>query len=496
MAGSGQLIGGRYRITRQLGAGGMGRVWLADDETLRRPVAIKELALPYGLALDEHEVLREWTLREAQAAARVGHPNVIRVFDVLVDEDRSWIVMEYVPSRSLLDVINEAGPLPLDRVADIGLAVLSALDAARRSGVLHHDIKPSNVLIADDGRVVLTDFGSAATDDAVGALATTGTVLGSPNYIAPERLARGAPTAQADLWSLGATLYHAVEGRPPYTRESPAAVLWALTHRPPDPAHRAGPFTPVLDGLLQRDPAARMTPAELAYWLGQFAAGRAVGHPRPPRRRPTAVGRAQVPVVRPHRAVPRGRVRGRVSALVAVLAVVAAVAVPVATGVGRSRNMSTPAASVASSLFVIPDDFTWWADPNGFRVAIPSAWQNSRDGAGAALFSAPGGQSTLRIEVRAPGARDPLTALVDKERTTRLAAYRRIRIEALPRSSDAVWEYTFTDPRAGPVRGLERLVSGEGSMYLIEWHAPTAAWASNLEDLAVVLESFRPLRNA
>jgi serine/threonine protein kinase len=495
MAGSGRLIGGRYRITRQLGAGGMGRVWLADDEMLRRRVAIKELALPHGLAVDERAVLRELTLREAQAAARVGHPNVIRVFDVLHSEDRPWIVMEYVPSRSLLDLIVEAGPLPLDRAAGIGLAVLSALDAARRSGVLHHDVKPSNVLIADDGRVVLTDFGSAATDDGAGALTAAGTVLGSPDYIAPERLANGVCTAQADLWSLGATLYHAVEGRPPYTRESTAAVLWALSHRPPDPVRRAGPFTPVLDGLLQRDPAARMAPAEVAYRMRQFTQVRDGGNRRPSgRRSAAAVGRAAVPAARPRRAATGRRVPWRVSALVAVLAVVAAVTVPVAAGVGRSRT-TTPSAAAPSGLFAIPPGFTWWVDRSGFRVAVPRAWLNSRD-ADAVLFSAPAGQPTLRIGVRAPGASDPVTALVDAERANRLAAYRRIRIEALPRSSDAVWEYTFTDPRAGPVHGLERLVALGGSSYVIAWHTPTAAWASHLEDLAVVLESFRPLRGA
>jgi serine/threonine protein kinase len=513
MAGSGRLVAGRYRLTRQLGAGGMGRVWLADDEVLCRSVAIKEVALPHGFAADERAVLREWTLREAQAAARVCHPNVIRVFDVLQGEDRPWIVMEYVSSRSLLDLIVEAGPLPVGRVAGVGLAVLSALDAARRAGVLHHDVKPSNVLIADDGRVVLTDFGSAVTDGGAGALTATGRVLGSPNYIAPERLAQGVSTARADLWSLGATLYHAVEGRAPYARESTAATLWALAHLPPDPARRAGPITPVLDGLLQRDPAARMAPAEIAWRLRRLTHVQAVDDPHPADRPPSVVGRAAVPAAQPQRPVPTGpslrprrRVRRRVSVLAAVLAVMAVLTVPVVAGDGlpgpsvtsaeRPRPVPTPSSSSSPGMFVIPHDFAWWDDRSGFRVAVPRAWLNNREDTGAVLFSAPGGQPTLRIGAWATGAPDPITALVDQERTARLAAYRRIRIEALPRSPEAVWEYTFRDPQAGPVHGLERVVARDSSTYLIEWHAPTAAWAANLQDLAVVMESFGPLRGA
>jgi hypothetical protein len=504
MAGSGRLIAGRYRLTRQLGAGGMGRVWLADDEVLGRSVAIKEVALPHGFAANEREVLREWTLREAQAAARVCHPNVIRVFDVLHGQERPWIVMEYVPSRSLFDVIVQGGPLPVGRVAGIGLAVLSALDAARRAGVLHHDVKPSNVLIADDGRVVLTDFGSAVTDGAGGALTATGRVLGSPNYIAPERLAQGASTARADLWSLGATLYHAVQGRAPYARESTAATLLALSHLPPDPAPRAGPMTPVLDGLLQRDPQARMGPAEVAWRLRRLTHLPDVDDRHPSDRPPRVVGRAPVPASEPYPArptlPPRRRVRRRVSVLAAVLAVMAALTMPVVagdglpgpsvTGAGQPRAAPTPSASSPPGVFVMPHDFAWWDDRSGFRVAVPRAWPNNREKTGAVLFNAPGGQATLRIGQWAPRAPDPITALVEQERTARLAAYRRIRIEALPRSSEAVWEYTFKDPRTGPVHGLERVVARDRSTYLIEWRTPTMAWAAKLRDLAVVLESF------
>jgi eukaryotic-like serine/threonine-protein kinase len=265
------LIAGRYRIVRALGVGGMGRVWLARDETLRRDVAIKEIVLPFGLPDVEREELRMRTLREARAAARLNHPNVVQIYDVQPGDEQPWIVMEYVRSRSLLQVIQENGALPVEQVAGIGLAVLSALDAANRVGVLHRDVKPSNVLIAGDGRVVLTDFGSALIDESDGAITRTGVILGSPQYIAPERVDTGVSTPEADLWSLGATLYTAVEGRPPYTRSTTLRSLIAITTDKPDPTQLAGPLKPVLAGLLQRNPRARMKPAEVAERLRRLA---------------------------------------------------------------------------------------------------------------------------------------------------------------------------------------------------------------------------------
>ncbi|MEV6490819.1 serine/threonine-protein kinase [Actinoplanes sp. NPDC051633] len=271
MSATETLVAGRYRVGPCLGKGGMGRVWLARDEVLRRDVAIKEIALPFGLTDEEREEMRARTLREARAAARLNHPNVVRIYDVQHGDERPWIVMEYVPARSLLQVIKENGPLPPAEVAGIGLAVLSALDAAQRVGVVHRDIKPSNVLVADDGRVLLTDFGSALIDEGEGALTQTGLILGSPRYIAPERAANGVSTLESDLWSLGATLYEAVEGRAPYTRETTMAVLVALATEKPDPTHRAGALKPVLNGLLQKNPRSRMRLDEVEERLRRIA---------------------------------------------------------------------------------------------------------------------------------------------------------------------------------------------------------------------------------
>ncbi|MDG4828567.1 serine/threonine-protein kinase [Solwaraspora sp. WMMD1047] len=255
------LVAGRYRLLRMVGSGGMGQVWLARDELLHRDVAVKEILPPGWLAESEREHLRDRTMREARTAARLTHPNVVRIYDVVTDGGSPWIVMEYVPSRSLHDVIESDGPMPPRRVAELGLALLDALRAAHGAGVLHRDVKPHNVLIADDGRVMLTDFG-LATFDGDGGLTRPGMVLGSPQYVAPERVADGISTPEGDLWSLGASLYAAVEGRSPYARSNPVATLAALATAPPDPAPNAGPLAPLLAGLLRRDPGHRLTSAE------------------------------------------------------------------------------------------------------------------------------------------------------------------------------------------------------------------------------------------
>jgi serine/threonine protein kinase len=267
------IVAGRYRLRQSLGSGGMGRVWLARDEVLHRDVAVKEVVLPLGLSEAEREEFRQRTLREARAAARLSHPNVVQIYDVVQAENQPWIVMEYVRSRSLHRVINEDGPIEPDVAARIGLSVLAALNAAHRAGVLHRDVKPSNVLIADSGRVVLTDFGLATFDGGENAVTRPGLVLGSPQYIAPERARDGDSTAESDLWSLGATLYAAVEGRSPFARSTTIATLTALATERPDPMKRAGPLKPAITGLLRKNPRSRLDPAEAERLLRRVAAG-------------------------------------------------------------------------------------------------------------------------------------------------------------------------------------------------------------------------------
>lgn len=250
----------------------MGRVWKARDEVLHRIVAIKELVPPPSLTDEERREMRERSLREARAIARLNHINVVRIFDVLRTDGDPWIVMEYVPSRSLQDTLTQQGPVSPARTVQIGLGVLAALRAAHKSGVMHRDVKPGNVLLGDDGRVVLTDFGLATVPGDPN-VTRTGMVLGSPAYIAPERARDGTAGPEADLWSLGATLYAAVEGKSPYARPSAIATLAALATEPPPPPKNAGPLRPVLNGLLRKDPSDRIT-AEVAERLLRRAGGK------------------------------------------------------------------------------------------------------------------------------------------------------------------------------------------------------------------------------
>jgi serine/threonine protein kinase len=257
-----RLIVGRYRLSGELGRGGMGAVWRADDELLGREVAVKEVLLPPGLSDDARVALCERALREARAAARLEHPAIIQVYDVVVDDERPWIVMRLVQGRSLDQVVRADGPLSPRQAARIGLNVLDGLRAAHAEGILHRDVTPRNVLLGDDGRVVLTDFGIAAIAGAT-ELTQTGAVVGAPGYISPERLRGESPGPESDLWSLGATLYLAVEGRPAYLAETAAARAAKVLTGEPEPFRLAGPLEPVLKGLLAKEPAGRLS-ADLA----------------------------------------------------------------------------------------------------------------------------------------------------------------------------------------------------------------------------------------
>ncbi|MGV2384518.1 MAG UNVERIFIED_CONTAM: serine/threonine protein kinase, partial [Thermobifida fusca] len=249
-SGSERVLAGRYVLREPIGRGGVGTVWRATDLVLDREVAIKELRLPDDVTEDERNSLLRRTTREARVAGRLSHPNVVTVLDVVNEDGRPWIVMELVEARTLAEIIDIAGPLPYPRVAEIGLQLISALKAAHDEGIVHRDVKPENVMISEDGRVVLTDFGLAAwTGES--ALSSSGRIIGSPSYLPPERAKAGPVGPASDLWSLGATLYAAVEGHPPYGRKGYIAILRGDDVEEPPPAANAGPLAPVLAGLLQ-----------------------------------------------------------------------------------------------------------------------------------------------------------------------------------------------------------------------------------------------------
>ncbi|MEU0599625.1 serine/threonine-protein kinase [Streptomyces sp. NPDC006393] len=255
-----RLLAGRYRLGDVLGRGGMGTVWRAEDETLGRTVAVKELRFPSNIDEDEKRRLITRTLREAKAIARIRNTSAVTVFDVVDEDDRPWIVMELVEGKSLAEVIREDGVLEPRRAAEVGLAVLDVLRSAHRQGILHRDVKPSNVLIAEDGRVVLTDFGIAQVEGDP-SITSTGMLVGAPSYISPERARGHKPGPAADLWSLGGLLYASVEGAPPYDKGSAIATLTAVMTEPLEEPKNAGPLRDVIYGLLTKDAAKRLDDA-------------------------------------------------------------------------------------------------------------------------------------------------------------------------------------------------------------------------------------------
>ncbi len=250
----------------------MGTVWRARDEVLHREVAVKEVRAPSGLHNSDIERMYARLEREAWAAARVSSRNVVTVYDVATDEGRPWIVMELVRGVSLADQLDAEGSLSPQRAAHIGAEVLAALRAAHEAGVLHRDVKPGNVLLSNDGRVVLTDFGIARVEGS-SALTMTGEVIGSPEFLAPERALGRTPGPESDLWSLGVLLYAAVEGNSPFRQDTPLSTLRAIVDEELPIPHRAGPLTPVIEGLLRKDPAERLAADQAEHDLRIIGAG-------------------------------------------------------------------------------------------------------------------------------------------------------------------------------------------------------------------------------
>ncbi|SMC94721.1 serine/threonine-protein kinase, partial [Lentzea albidocapillata] len=274
MTEQGDLIAGRYRLQRRIGAGGMGVVWQAFDERLDRVVALKHLLLPPGLSTEEAERARQRAVREARIAARLQHPGAVTVHDVVEDGGRPVLVMEYVRASSLAELIAARGPLPAVQAAQVGGQVAAALAVAHEAGIVHRDVKPANILMTDTGAAKITDFGIArARGDTT--ITATGLLVGTPAFLAPE-VARGhEPSAASDVFSLGATLYTAVEGRAPFgDGDNAIALLHAVAGGQMIPPASHGPITDVVLHMMRADPAARPTMAQAAENLHAVAVGR------------------------------------------------------------------------------------------------------------------------------------------------------------------------------------------------------------------------------
>ncbi len=496
----------------------MGTVWRAYDEMLDRDVAVKEVHLPPRITQSERRVMCRRLLAEARATAALRHPGVVAVHDLIIENGRPWIVMEFLESSSLNRLVTENGPLGVRRTAEIGAAVLSVLRASHAAGILHRDVKPSNVLICDDGRVLLSDFGLAVHMSNGQELADTmpAGIEGSPAYLPPERI-DGQPSVEAsDLWSLGATLYMAVEGFSPFLRchalASMMAVLLGDYARPV----RAGPLTPVIEGLLRRRPEDRLTAEATADLLRDVIGSL----PEPGITRATVPKQVRVPAARralrgprvpwtlrsgPGGAPPRGsrrprrpprdrRVRPRALVSVAALAVAAAGAGtwasrPGWTSIGRSDALALrPAAGVTAKT-------SKYREAGAYSVRVPAGWQAERRGSVMTWKDASSGRG-LRI---APATGDALAGLRAEERRAvaehRYPDYRRLRLEPAPEvvAGAAEWEFTWRDDRhAGGEDGVRHVLCSRAAGYEFCFYASDPDWTPGQRLYDKVLKSFRP----
>ncbi len=263
-----RVLAGRYEVLEEIGRGGMGVVWLAEDRMIGRRVAIKELQPPAGVPDDERKVLEERVLREARAAGRLNDPGVVTVYDVVQEAGGTYIVMELIQAPTLSAIVREQGALPQEAVARLAEQLLSALEAAHAAGVVHRDVKPSNIMVLANGRVKLTDFGIAQSIDDP-RLTTSGVLVGSPTYIAPERIKGAEADASSDLWALAAVLFYAVEGYSPFERSSTAATMHAIVNEVPYLTRCQGPLASVIMGLLNSTPQARLSVTQVRGLLAQ-----------------------------------------------------------------------------------------------------------------------------------------------------------------------------------------------------------------------------------
>ncbi|TDE19224.1 serine/threonine-protein kinase [Actinomadura sp. 6K520] len=356
-----RTLAGRYRLVRRLGEGGMGVVWLARDELLGRDVAVKELLLPGQLSPEQRDQAAQRALREARAAALLQHRSIVTVHDVVVEGGGPCIVMDLLPGRSLDAVLADSGPLPPGRVARIGLEILGALRTAHAQGVLHRDVKPANIFLREDGRAVLTDFGIAALEGEA-TLTRPGSLIGSPAYMAPERVRDDLSGPASDLWSLGATLYALTEGRPPFARGSMMGTLGAVLTDAPDPPRAAGPLEPLLRRLLVKDPAARLDAEAAEAYLRALVTGERTAPPPlldpPTSPRPGHDGRPTVPAGPPRTARPW--------IIAALVGTVATVVVAVTVLVIALRDPAEPPAPVTRET---PSSSPGTAEPVRFATA-------------------------------------------------------------------------------------------------------------------------------
>lgn len=530
--GAGAVLAGRYRLVEPIGSGGMGKVWRAHDELLHRTVAVKELTAGLYVTQADREVLHARTQKEARAAARIQHPAVVTVHDVLEHDDRPWIVMEHIDGPSLAEAAKAAGRIEPREAARIGLHVLGALRAAHAVGVMHRDVKPGNVLLAKDGRVLLTDFGIAAIEGD-SSITRTGELVGSIDYLAPERVTGGAPDPSSDLWSLGATLYTAVEARSPFRRTSPISSLQAVVNDEPPVPRQSGPLGPVITALLRKDPAERPSAAEAERMLieamegrepkaaqayvptravsaEECAPARADAAPQPqPQRQPDPLSLPTTALPEPA-AASAGRPPGRVKKVAAVAVVAALLGGGGVFGLlkltggdeqdatGSDKNASAPDGQ-DDNADAPPEGYTEVTDPAGFSLFVPKGWKRRMNG-NQIDYTPDEGKHFIRIAVdTTPDFNDPYMHLIDMEKQLKQRTdYKR---QALNQNTfrdstrAALWDFSWTEKGAlaGPRRAIDQMyIAPDGTEYGVYMSGPTADWETTRTQFDVVLSGWEP----
>ena len=550
--GAGRRVANRYELEEELGHGGMGVVWRATDTLLSRPVALKEVDLPRAGDAAERQDLRARVSREARAAARLSHPGVVTVYDIAHDGGQDFIVMELVSAPTLEELVRTRGPLSPQRAARLGLGLLDALEAAHRAGIVHRDLKPKNVMVRDNGATKLADFGIASLQGDP-RLTATGLVVGSPAYMAPEQVEAQAVSPATDLWALGATLWFAVEGQPPFGGgefQTLSAIVNGQPHRP----ERLGPLAPVLARLLVKDPAGRATAAQLRPLLRQVAAapaGRggteAAGGAAWPAAGADGTAAAGIPAgptaVRGHRdavasgdtppvptpvrrqddgatavAAPPGRRRRRRlppvppvpmpgepvlsggrrrrARLPVVFAAAAVVLVGVIIWQGLTRDDGQQRPPTETRRSAVPASWRTFQDPDGtYRLSFPPTWTPTERGA-FIDFTEPSGERFFRVQPTTDGMA-PLIAQRSLERS--FAArhprddYRRLRLDAATFRGipAAEWEYTFLD-EGRLTRGYDITFIAAGRRHAILFQSPADRLAASQDEVQAFLAGYRP----
>jgi hypothetical protein len=543
-----RVVAGRYRLLAPLGAGGMGTVWRAEDLVLGRTVAVKEVTFPQGLSDEDRDVLRERTRREARAAARLDHPSAVTVYDVVEVDGTPYLVMELVEARTLSQVVRADGPLSAQRTAEIGLALLGALEAAHRQGIVHRDVKPGNVLLGDGsgtaGRVVLTDFGiaSSAGDSSI---TSTGLLLGSPSYIAPERARGQAPAPASDLWSLGATLFTAVEGKPPFDAGEPLLTVTAVVTGEHEPFVNAGPLAEVLEGLLERDPARRLgvdaarreleqvaaatdpaattvlqvpdgllsTPAKPAAERTaamdardvQAAANGAVSAPRTAPATPAHEGWTRPPrIVRRRRSRRPWAVAGLLLGVAAAVVALVIATDPARNGLGELGALvpgidrtPDPEPSAEPEQPQTPEGWTRYVDEaEGWSIAVPPGYVQTTYRGTQVQFKDPDTRRTLRVDYDPDPGDSPLR---DWQRFSPqlvgvLGQYNELRLEETEQNGLPAADLEFTYFDQTDLHVLDRRVHAQdgSEAWSLYWQVPEPGFAESLPVFKQIAASFSP----